>query len=539
MASALLRVRTPSGATLKLRVEPTSSHAELLALAAQHAGLDSDVCTLSLNKRHPLSAAPSARLTEMGVAHGDLLYLLTPADAAAPAAAPSPAATPPPPAATPPPAAALRGPESPAAAAAAAAMARASVGRAGATVPAAAAPAAPAGVGGVRVVDGSAYRPAEMPRSPLFDAAAQNVLRGAAKKPAATLVPQALVESMDGALKSSGARGAHEAVCVALHALLLQSGFVLSSLLGTTIHPPSTAPALPPAWRASAGVYVFGYGHTRQGSEGARAVLEVKAVPMGPHLMLVAMVHGAREPALVQHRVRPADFVQPADGPITSVTNLTSTPRLVHELSARMVQPLLEELRTRVMDPSGEGVAFELMDLCPELKFAILAFLDPPALWFARAYRRRTLEERRAAQEAEQQRRHWRMPSPGFAAFPPPGVAPFGGMPGFPSGVPGIIGGDFDRTPGLLPPFHAPRGFPGGGGGLAGGFHPHGAVPPGARYDPISPLIDPDGQSGFGGGIGPMGPMGRGGRGGMRGRGRGGMFGGRFDPDTPDLPDIL
>mmetsp|Transcript_3282 Transcript_3282/g.7830 ORF Transcript_3282/g.7830 Transcript_3282/m.7830 type:complete len:202 (-) Transcript_3282:256-861(-) len=57
--------------------------------------------------------------------------------------------------------------------------------------------------------------------------------------------------------------------------------------------------------------------------------------------MLVAMVHGAREPALVQHRV------QPADGPITSVTNLTSTPRLVHELSARMVQPLLEELRTR------------------------------------------------------------------------------------------------------------------------------------------------------------------------------------------------
>jgi len=284
--------------------------------------------------------------------------------------------------------------------------------------------------------------------------------------------------------------------------------------------------------------------------------------------MLVAMVHGAREPALVRHRV------QPADGPITSVTNLTSTPRLVHELSARMVQPLLEELRTRVMDPSGEGVAFELMDLCPELKFAILAFLDPPALcrvacccsalsalamddtlWsplfegrfsmadcdagFARAYRRRTLEERRAAQEAEQQRRHWRMPSPGFAAFPPPGVAPFGGMPGFPSGVPGIIGGDFDRTPGLLPPFHAPRGFPEGGGGLAGGVHPPGAVPPGARYDPISPLIDPDGQSGFGGGIGPMGPMGRGGRGGMRGRGRGGMFGGRFDPDMPDLPDIL
>ena len=31
------------------------------------------------------------------------------------------------------------------------------------------------------------------------------------------------------------------------------------------------------------------------------------------------------------------------------------------------------------------------------------------------------------------------------------------------------------------------------------GWLPHGAVPPGARFDPISPLVDPEGASGTGG----------------------------------------
>lgn len=157
---------------------------------------------------------------------------------------------------------------------------------------------------------------------------------------------------------------------------------------------------------------------------------------------------------------------------------------------------------------------------------------------FASAYRCRKLEEQRIAQNSQRLRsellreratfpRHFPGNFPG-AGFPGPGGGPFGGgMPGFP---PGIIGGDFDRSPGLLPPFHNPRPLQGGPSGL-GGFHPPGAVPPGARYDPISPLVDPV----FHGG----GPMGRGGRGRGTGRGRGGMLGGRFDPDGPDLPDIL
>ena len=61
----LLRVRTPSGTTLKLRVDPTLSYAAVLAQAVAEAGEAGDLA-LSLNRRDPLPAlpatwAPSAR----------------------------------------------------------------------------------------------------------------------------------------------------------------------------------------------------------------------------------------------------------------------------------------------------------------------------------------------------------------------------------------------------------------------------------------------------------------------------------------------
>jgi hypothetical protein len=106
-----------------------------------------------------------------------------------------------------------------------------------------------------------------------------------------------------------------------------------------------------------------------------------------------------------------------------------------------------------------------------------------------------------------------------------------GGMPYGGGMVPGILGGDFDPGGGLPPPSgpnpFGGRGGPYGGGGLPfgggglpggpGGFPPPGAVPPVARHDLISPLLDPDGMSG-GGVVGGMGGRGRGrGRGGGRG----------------------
>jgi len=210
---------------------------------------------------------------------------------------------------------------------------------------------------------------------------------------------------------------------------------------------------------------------------------------------------------------------------------------------------------------------------------------EPPALGpnapvatAARAYSRRVTREKDEEKQRERRREQQRIAAEhDFMGHPPPGGMPFGGgfpghdpFGGFPGPMPpGFMGGDFDRMPGggALPGFggggfgfpgggglHGGGGFPGaghplGGGGLpagpGGALLPPGAVPPGARHDPISPLIDQDGMSG-----GPMGPYG-GGRG-MPGRG-GGRFGGGFpgrgggrfgrgggwDPDSPNLPDIL
>jgi hypothetical protein len=99
-----------------------------------------------------------------------------------------------------------------------------------------------------------------------------------------------------------------------------------------------------------------------------------------------------------------------------------------------------------------------------------------------------------------------------------------GGMP-YGGGMVPVIG-DFDPGGGLPPPsgpnLFGGHGGPFGGGGLPGGpggFPSPGAVPPVARHDLISPLLDP---GGVGGGMG--------GRG--RGRGRGGGRGG-FSPTIP------
>ena len=138
---------------------------------------------------------------------------------------------------------------------------------------------------------------------------------------------------------------------------------------------------------------------------------------------------------------------------------------------------------------------------------------------------------RRAAREVAAAAR---FPPGGMPMGPWPGGGDgmfLGGMPYSGGMVPGILGGDFDPGGGLPPPSgpnpFGGHGGPFGGGGLPGGpggFPPPGAVPPVARHDLISPLLDPDGMSG--GGVG----GGMGGRG--RGRGRGGGRGG-FSPNMP------
>ena len=190
-------------------------------------------------------------------------------------------------------------------------------------------------------------------------------------------------------------------------------------------------------------------------------------------------------------------------------------------------------------DPSLAGKTTELIDLCSELKFAILAHVDTYAaltcvgatctelrafaaddlLWarlyettfgdgpeapdgpattipMVTAFRRRLARQKQAQQEAEMAARAARarphpfampgmmpgMPHPvpgGFAGYPPDGYMPDGFM----------VGGDFDRMPGLgiQPPFGA-NPFGGGRGGMGGGL-PFGGGPlyPGGPGDGFMP----------------------------------------------------
>ena len=126
MATVLLRVRLPSGATLKIRVPPTTTHQTLLAevltqAAVTDAGLDADACSLSLNRKTALGVGPSAPVSEIGVTNGDLIYLIITASAASDMQLEAPVGAP----ALPVRPATAAVPASPATNAAAAAMARA------------------------------------------------------------------------------------------------------------------------------------------------------------------------------------------------------------------------------------------------------------------------------------------------------------------------------------------------------------------------------------------------------------------------------
>ena len=496
--------------------------------------------------------------------------------------------------------------------------------------------------------------------APLLADSRGQALAAQPKPPMPTaLVPQSWLHSLDALLSGGGASNASEALCLLLHLQLCQAGFVLRSTAAGDVQPsPSgggaseATPPLPAGWRQTPGLYTFGYAHERAPAAGS--ILTIKAVPMGPMLLIHSMLdcsalvaagggQAPTTPLVLSTQVALSEYARHRDltSPVTSTKGLSSLPKLVHLISTSLVQPALDRLRAALahsQDANGAPPPSTFADLLPELKFAILSSLDAKALGRAAAvsttllplcrddllwarlyeaaygeapaasdndtapaegggtggalarYKRRVEAEQAAEAERKRQRearfadRHYDpmmpyipgMPDPsgGFPGHGPPAHDPFGGFPG-PMPPPGFIGGDFDRFPGGGFPGgggggFGGGGFPGGGGGYhggPGGMLPPGGVPPGARFDPISPLIDQDGMSGGpgggfgrgGGGIGPfpgrggggrfgpgrggggIGPFG-GGRGGGRFGGRGGGRGGGFgfgDPDGPDLPDIL
>mmetsp|Transcript_73777 Transcript_73777/g.123244 ORF Transcript_73777/g.123244 Transcript_73777/m.123244 type:complete len:665 (+) Transcript_73777:52-2046(+) len=662
----LLRVRITSGATIKLRVEPTLTHEEFLRQVAEAAGMPAASCSLSLNKKTPLACPLSSPLSMLDVSNGDLLYLLantTNAASDAPVSTATSARIPASSSSGPIPAARAVSPlqsttaaPRPVSAAGAAAAARAEVAdsvhqlvqmgfaesaaRAALSAshnklelaveklttsqaestrrepPATAIAAATAGVtdslppanselplpitltmmpGDMRaeIDDGSVPMDVEGPHPPLTSAP---TACAPAAVPAAIMQP-ALLPRMSQRLRSSltsniGAYDkveAHEACVMATHASLVESGFVLAGGPSGSayVQKPSAGSAEamkpPPGWRSSTAMYAFNYGHVRQASASAGALLDVKCVLLGRELMIHAMLTAARVPKVVS--------CQLSLGHSSIAPSVAWLDPVLHKLSRELVQPLLIELGAQLLDPRATGRAIGLQDLCPELTLAVLSHLEARALCRAarccgafcslaadeslwaplyasdfgnespsgsaqRAYRSR-VEAEHDAEKRRAQNRPRPMPHPLWpdqeteGGWPMPGVPYPGGAP-FPGPLhpnfPGLVGGDFDRMPGGLPPPSGPYPFadpyspmPGLHGG-PDGIIPRGSVPPGARFDPISPLVDPDGMSGGPGmGRGPRPVMpGRGGFGGGRfGGGRGGGRGRGWDPDGPDLPGIL
>ena len=206
----LLRVRIPNGSTLKLRVASTLTYSELLSMAAAEAGASTESCELSLNRDNAIPrAAPGISLAQLGLAHGDLVYLMDRTIAAAPPAAADDGFTPTP-----------------------------------TQVPATHHPNNPTQAAG--------DEPSGSESSTMHDARALSLVTSTPPRPPTTLVPQGLVDAIATLLAASGADGPHEPIVVALHVLLHQQcGFVPlpagSSDTAARGEPSGAAP--PPTWR--------------------------------------------------------------------------------------------------------------------------------------------------------------------------------------------------------------------------------------------------------------------------------------------------
>ena len=386
-----------------------------------------------------------------------------------------------------------------------------------------------------------------------------------------------------------------EVVVLALHSLLSDSGFVR---YGDT-EPFSYDQPLqfPEESRMGSGIFVLRYQRLLLPDD-AHVNVEVKCVELGNCLILHALARRGNQDTLQTIPLQ-ASFQLQGPTAVQAIHSLDDSSKcrlsnLLRQLNKRIVQPLQMQMR-------APDSILQLSDLSSELKFAILANLDAPtlcrvacvcralstlsrdeALWgplfasrfpsssavyvsagssssFRDSYRAALEHERRAEagrrqRERDEEARRLHFMRDHFAhPYGDGSLDPFGGSRGIPA-----VGGDYDRMP--FPPF--PGGFPRAvpppefdgfpprympAPGMPGGVVPMplGAVPPGARYDPICPGIDGndagaglfDGAAGVGGQVGGIGSLPGRGRGVDRRFGRGRDF---WDPDScPGFPGPL
>ncbi|KAI9173067.1 hypothetical protein H9P43_007198 [Blastocladiella emersonii ATCC 22665] len=376
--------------------------------------------------------------------------------------------------------------------------------------------------------------------------------------------PSALMHALDGATSASRLRGASDTVAAAVHACFALAGFQLVSVRDDRTGPAgqrleTANAALPGEWNATRGSYTFAYRHP----ESAMTYV-VKAVAMGTKLL----VHGM---TVEENKVANAELL----------IGECALPESLYPVSPgdRAASTLLkggeEGMRRSIMEPVRELV----ITLAPNLS--------------KEGFQRMTTTQQTQTQGDNRDRNPRAFPQhdepiplplrhpgppppfhPDLAPQPSPfsighrdldplggqsplGGSPFGGRPGGSGfgglpplgGIPAPFG---DGGGNIMGPGHplftggvgGPRGPPGfeddpfGQGRVWGGdgYLPPGAVPPGARFDPIGPQVPPFGGPG---GFNPLGPGGvpAAGRGRGRGRGRGGPpgpFSG--EPDNDELP---
>ncbi|XP_051976695.1 F-box only protein 7-like [Xyrauchen texanus] len=290
------------------------------------------------------------------------------------------------------------------------------------------------------------------------------------------LIPHALERLLD----SASCQNPSDCLMLAAHLMLLETGFL-------TQGPKVTSGEMPIGWRAEGGVYKLQYAHSLL----ENSLVSVVTVPMGQSLVINAVLK--MDKSLESSRklvLKPDAYVTPdwAGGTDVVYRDLRKLSRLFKD---QLVYPLMAAARQAL----GLPALFGLPVLPPELLLRVLRLLDAdslislsavcrdlnaathdPSIWrhllhrdfrvcFAGGALPRDTDWRDLYKKKYKQRKqNERMSRCRF--YPPhvPPIYPLTPIPHAPLPLypPGIIGGDYDQTPVVLP---RPR------------FDPIGAVP--------------------------------------------------------------
>ncbi|XP_019636359.1 PREDICTED: F-box only protein 7-like [Branchiostoma belcheri] len=303
--------------------------------------------------------------------------------------------------------------------------------------------------------------------------------------------------------RANDVRSRHDALCVVLHVLMMESGFSAKDPSSPQEQDSINGFTLPPGWK-SPGMYKMTYRH--MACEGSSCSLTL--VPMGSLLMAHGVVTGSNPSMHHQVQLRTDSFTfHILQDPNRAYKNL---PQLSKVFKDSVAQPLLADMRQLLGLPALHG----LLALSAEIQLMVLQHLDvlslvrlsavckdlnsvanDQSLWRFRYLRdfgefknktstldwkelyKKHYQDRKKAREWMRHQRSFHPPPPPWAIPTPPHSFP-------PTYPPGFIGGDYDRYPPGMPGAFFPP-------GLGRGFSPSQPIRPpplGPRFDPIGPL---------------------------------------------------